>query len=636
MKRGAGWHPARGWQPRCPVIMQRIYRYCKNALACVCLIHTTALAQQTPAFQSETRMVLVDVVVTGRNGEYIPDMSARDFRIWQDNKEQMVRSFSLETDSSATEPRRLVLFFDNTGMSATEQAAARQAAARFADAYAGPNRLMAVVSFDGNFHVLQSFTGNAEALTRAISGEKLFTASSSGSVIADAPEAASEARGLIRSVGLLAGNLNAVPGRKIVVLLTGQQSIASAQQADVESLVQIGNRSNVAVYPVVQREIVQNSPETPAAVDIPRRNSAPRNRVVDTQQQDDSLAFTIARGTGGFVASRSNDILTELQKIGAEQNQYYVLGYTPPDSKDGVCHALRVKVDRSGTALRVRSSYCTAKPQDLLAKSKVEQDLEKRAAAPTSTRVSIQTPFFYASPGMARVHVVMEIPADDLKFENQKGKLHAEINVLGIASAADGDVAARFSDIVKRDFDNKSDLHYEKEFKIVPGQYNLTVVFSSGGANFGKVETPLAIGAWDRDTFAISGLALGRVVRPASDLGLEASLIDEGTPLIAGGMQVIPTGSKTFTRSEQAFCYFEIYSADPVTMTLRIVEAGSGALKWDGGTANPDPPAHGKSTIPVGLNVPIASLSPGSYQFEVTARDKRNKAVIRTVDFEIK
>jgi len=236
---------------------------------------------------------------------------------------------------------------------------------------------------------------------------------------------------------------------------------------------------------------------------------------------------------------------------------------------------------------------------------------------------------------MATVHVAMEIPTDQLKFENQKGKLHAEMNVLGIASASNGDVAARFSDIVKRDFDNKP-LHYEKEFKIVPGPYNLTVVFSSGGATFGKVETPLAIGAFDRDTFAVSGLALSRVVHPASELGLEASLIDEGTPLIAGGMQVIPTGSNAFTKSEQAFCYFEVYNAGPVTVALRIVEAGSGVQKWDGGTANLDPPARGKSTIPVGLNVPIASLSPGWYRFEVTAKDKSDKSARQTVDFEIK
>lgn len=54
-------------------------------------------------------------------------------------------------------------------------------------------------------------------------------------------------------------------------------------------------------------------------------------------------------------------------------------------------------------------------------------------------------------------------------------------------------LAARFSDIVRRTFDTKDDLdkwkakplYYAEEFKIVPGEYTLTVVFSSGGEGFG-------------------------------------------------------------------------------------------------------------------------------------------------------
>jgi hypothetical protein len=41
----------------------------------------------------------------------------------------------------------------------------------------------------------------------------------------------------------------------------------------------------------------------------------------------------------------------------------------------------------------------------------------------------------------------MEMPADAVKFENGRGKLHGEINILGIASAPDGGVAVRFSDM---------------------------------------------------------------------------------------------------------------------------------------------------------------------------------------------
>jgi VWFA-related protein len=620
-------------------------------MACI-----TARAWQAPVFQSETKVVLVDAVVTDKKGEYIRDLTAKDFRVWDNNREQTIRSFSVETDTSAAEARRLVMFFDDTGMSAATQAGVRRAAAGFIDAYAGPNRLMAVVDFDSGFRVTQSFTGDAGRLKEAVRGVK-FTASNPGGPgsrgrLLDSQDAGN-ARGLMQSVGTLARNLNALPGRKIVVLFTGGGDFAASGAEEEDAVVQLCNRSNVAVYPVAQA--VAQDQGADAGLVVRPRNGVPAN-IAPTIQPADVFQTTIARGTGGFVVPGSDYLPAELQKIGAEQSRAYVLGYTLPasplSSKDAPCHTLRVKVDRGGAEVRSRSSYCAAKPTDVLAESKVEQDLEKRAAAAqTGAAASIQAPFFYAAPYVARVHVAMEIATDALKFENQKGKLHAEMNVLGIAAAPDGATAARFSDILKRDFDSKQDvdkwqekpLYYAKEFKIIPGQYILTVVFSSGGASFGKVVTPLTVPAYDGSQFAISALALSKQIRPASDLGLEASLIDEGTPLVAGGAQVFPAGSNAFARSEQAFCYFEVYAPAGAASanlnlraSLRILESRTGTPKWDSGVAKLDPPAGGKSTIPVGLNVPFASLPAGSYRLEATVTDGSEKTVKRIVDFQIK
>jgi hypothetical protein len=78
----------------------------------------------------------------------------------------------------------------------------------------------------------------------------------------------------------------------------------------------------------------------------------------DSQQ----MLFALAKGTGGFVVANSNDLLGGLQKIAAEEDAYYVLSYVSPVSNDGSCHALRVKVDRGGTTVRARTSYCPSKP----------------------------------------------------------------------------------------------------------------------------------------------------------------------------------------------------------------------------------------------------------------------------------
>ena len=119
--------------------------------------------------------------------------------------------------------------------------------------------------------------------------------------------------------------------------------------------------------------------------------------------------------------------------------------------------------------------------------------MESRAAGAETgdLRASIQLPFVYISPGVARVHLAMEIGLGGLKFENQKGKLHAEVNLLGIASAPDGGVGARFSDTLKLDFDNQAEISEKlkgnagitsKEFKIAPGQYSFALAFGGQAA----------------------------------------------------------------------------------------------------------------------------------------------------------
>src|SRR5271165_4061969 len=129
----------------------------------------------TPVFKAETRLVLVDTIVTDKQGNYITDLTAKDFKVWEDNKEQAIKSFSLESNSGApSESRRhyLVLFFDNSTMAFADQANARAAAAKFVEANAGPDRYMAVINFGGTVQIAQNFTADAERLKQVVSNTK--------------------------------------------------------------------------------------------------------------------------------------------------------------------------------------------------------------------------------------------------------------------------------------------------------------------------------------------------------------------------------------------------------------------------------------------------------------------------------
>jgi VWFA-related protein len=617
--------------------------------ALLCLLAAASYAQ----IRTETRVVLVDTIVTDKQGEYVHNLTAKDFRVWEDNKEQTIKSVALEKGpaTAGSRQRYLVLFF--AGMDATDRIAARQAVSGFVDAYAQENRLMSVVSYNGGLRIGQNFTDDASKLKAAVNAA---ISSEGTSNTGDA-----EALDTIRALGSLARNLSVLPGRKMIVFVSKGLSQSSVQRAQLTTTIDACNKSDVAVYPVDVRPLVSglkpdksDDPDafTPAGIFKPvRRGGAagPQGQDPDSDATlpgagppDQQLLFRLASGTGGFVISNAGELQAGLQKVGEEQSEYYVLSYTPAELKEGSCHTLRVKVDRGGTTVRARANYCESKPQDLLAGTVAGQDLARRAAAAQTGGIGalMQLSYVYLSPGVARVNLAMEIPSDALKFESQKGKLHAEINFLGMASAADGTVGARFSDSLKLDPDSKGKpLHYEKEFKIVPGSYSFTMAFSSGGESFGKLEMPLTVDTRQPGQLALSGLVLSKETHPAAELGLGmAGLIENRTPLITDGVQVVPSGSTQFAKSEPGFFYFEVYAPDSASVraAIRVLDKKTGEPKVDTGLLKLSPPKNGGDAIPAGSKLPIDTLAPGSYELEVTAVDASGKQAKRTADFEVK
>ena len=705
-------------------------------------------------------MVLVDTVVTDKKGNYIKDLTSKDFRVWEDNKEQPVKSFSFQSDASAPNRKHyMVMFFDNSTMDISDQAKARDAALKFLDANTGKDRYIAVVDFGGTLRVAQNFTTDADRLKKVVREIKFSSVapapSNAGIEAAPVPsptigipqlvnvEADFGVRTLLLSLRNMAKSISAVPGRKTLILFSSGFPLdptdpnTPERESELTAAINACNRANVAVYPIDVRGLITpigtappltifpdpqgqlvsatlslDADDAPAhlvyvqrgggggghgggtgggggghsvgtgtgggsrtgttgsrgvggGAGMPRapynplpvapysqsRSLLPTVSDVSTNQQ---VLYELAVGTGGFVIVNTNDLLGGIQKIANEQDEYYVLGYTPPPSDEGSCHVLKVKVDRGGTVVRSRSGYCNVRPTDLLAGKPAEKQLESHLTGSSAGTIaaSMRAPYFYTAPNTARVNLAIEIPSSVVKFEKLKGKEHAEINVLGLAYRSDGTVAARFSDNVTFDFEDKDEVkqfykkpyQYENQFEIGAGHYDLKVAFSSGSEGFGKLQMPLVVDSYDAKQFSMSAVALSKELHPLNQetATLDAALIEDRTPLVAQGMEVIPSGDSNFKHSDLAVFYAEVYDprlagANPPKLGVQMLVVDMKSREKKIQTGGPLPAGNaGNPVVPFGLKLPVDKLPPGSYELQVRAVDASGSATpVRTADFQV-
>ena len=373
-----------------------------------------------------------------------------------------------------------------------------------------------------------------------------------------------------------------------------------------------------------------------------------------TNQQ---ILAALADGTGGFTIFNTNDLFGGLQRIASEQNEFYLLGYVPAESPEGSCHTLKVKMNRGGTVVRARSGYCNARQPNILDGTPTEKQLEMRAQESQGGGLhpAFQAPYFYTGPNVARVNLAMAIPQETFKFDKDKGKYHSSLNVLGIAYRDDGTIAAKFSDQVKLDLEKddwkeftKNPYHYQNQFDAVPGHYKMTVVLTAGSDTYGKSSWPLDIDAYDGKQFAIGGIALTnnaqRVEQLASSADFDSVLLEDRTPLVVKGLQIVPTAVSRFKRSDKVVMYTEVYDSlltsdkpPRVAIGYKIHERATDKEVFFTGSVPADEFLQkGSPVVPIGMLVAVKNLAPGSYRLIFMAIDAAGgKAPSRMLDFDL-
>jgi VWFA-related protein len=625
------------------------------------------------AIRSETRLVLVDTIVTDKKGDYIRDLAPTEFHVREDNKEQAIKSVTREFPATpaSSSPTHTVLFFGR--ISVEDQPYAREAAVKFIEANAAPNRQMAILNYlgSGGTKVIQTFTADSDPLKNAaknMEASAVLSASSGtgvsvtmSSVYSDPDTtgvaAAFDVRSHLHALVGVAKTLASLPGRKAIVVLAPTINYGVQARSDPSSVGAgiIGSTIRAPAPPEVDYYV--HPEDMAAAIDACNRAKVAIYLIdvrVDHTPVENQLA-PLATATGGLAIDNSKDAFNALRKIAQDQEERYVIAYSPSKSGDEICHKIRVRVDRGGAIVRSRTEYCDIDSKDPLAGRQVGRDLEARTAGSQAGNIAaqMQSSFFYTAPDRARIHITAEVSTAATNFVRQNGKFHASMNVLGIATTPEGGVGARFSDTVDFDFQSKKEVeqfkqhpyHYENDVGAPAGQYDLKVVFSPDRDNFGKLETPVVIEPWDGQHFALSGVALSRESRNVSATQqTNAFLTQDRSPLVSRGLQFLTTGSNRYRKTDPAMLYVEIYEPllhgpDPpkVMIQLMIVDRKSGTIKLDSGPLDmTNRVLPGNPVVPVGLKVPIDSLTPGAYTVVLKASDTAgNASIVRQAVFEV-
>ena len=224
--------------------------------------------------------------------------------------------------------------------------------------------------------------------------------------------------------------------------------------------------------------------------------------------------------------------------------------------------------------------------------------------------------------------------------------------MLGIAYRENGSVSARFSDMVKLDYEKKEakDLvkkpfDYQNSFNIAPGKYKLKLVLSAGGQKFGKYEMALSVDPFTGSELTVGGPALSDQAVPVSGLTaqMDQALVEERTPLVFQGMQIVPSANNRFAKNARPLMYVELFdpllqTQDPrVGILFNIFDRKTNKEVFSSNTILVNQfVQEGSPLVPVGLNLPVEQLQTGDYRVEVRGRDSAgNASLVRSAEFSV-
>lgn len=326
--------------------------------------------EDMPLITSEVTVVTVPVTVLGPKGKYITDLEKQDFRIFDNDEEQVITGFDV-----SFLPISMVVCVQSSARIEGIIGDVRKTAVLFTELVLGEFGEAAILSFDSRIKLMEDFTNDTKKIDRAL---KRITIGSNAVRMSDA---------IYEGIRMLLKR--PANHRRIVVLISESQNNGS--RINMGETLRTAQLNDIMIYSVRLSTLsarLRQMPEPPRSPFPPGINPMPAvagsvatpttyqqshyqvvpnviPTVIDLVRGMKNLIFKnplelLAAGTGAvdYSPRTSSGLQESIGRIGEDLRSQYLISYTPRNlNKGGIFHRIDVKVPYDSAKVRARPGY---------------------------------------------------------------------------------------------------------------------------------------------------------------------------------------------------------------------------------------------------------------------------------------
>ena len=582
-------------------------------------------------------------------------------------------AFGVSMLSKYQDRRLMVLLFDFSSMQAAEQIRAKDAAIRFLSTQMTASDTVSIMTYGAELKTVQDFTSDRDLLIATVNKFRVGESSENAATAATGADAqdqsgtftADETEFNILNVDMklaaleqAARALGQYPEKKALIYISsGVQKTGVENQSQLRATVNTAVRSNVAFYPIDARGLSALVPGGDATQQGASGNNlysgaGQRSLRESFNNQQETLA-TLAIDTGGKALLDSNDLASGIRQVQQDFSTYYVISYVSSNgAQNGKYRRIQVKLAPRLASLSAKLDYrkgyygptTFARMRDSDKEAQLSQALLSDNPI-TDLPMAVEVDYFRLEKNKYFVPISVKIPGSALAFHSKGAKQATELDFIAEVFDARNRPASTVRDTIPLKVSNdtagqvvRKNLQYDTGVTLTPGHYKLRFVARENGeGKVGTYETGFVVpDLASRQNLRVSSLVLSSQREPVgqqiagvkNDKKLLAS-----NPLIDNGQKLEPSVTRVFHPGQTMLVYAEVY--DPVVPDFlpenfrRPNVQASFAVYNENKKVYESAPVRAnrlndkrEGTLPVWMQIPVASLPPGQYDGQLNLIDQ--------------